>query len=520
MGTLADEIAHTLKHHGVTRAFGIPGGGSSLDIMDAAKRVEIPFTLARTEAAASIMAAVTGELTRAPGAVLVGVGPGASSAVNGIAYASLERSPMVLFIDGPASSLHQHFDQQAVYAPLARRTAQLRPGVGAATLSSLLTQSIHAPEGPVVVELTAGDAASDARAFEPTPHFPDAAPEPADIDGAAAMLAASRKPAIIVGLEARAHCDAVRAFADALGAVCFTTYKASGVIDAKAPHFIGPFTGASGENKALGDADLIIGIGFDAIECIPGTWPDGHAPVLMLSEAAPTNPRVPVDFAVTGDLSSTLAALTPKQSNAWRSDDIATLRGHMNDIYAPRGNGFSNAHVVQAMADVVDPATRLCVDAGAHMFAVFGLWPSAKPFGILKSNGLSSMAYALPAAIASKLAEPDVPVIAYTGDGGLAMSLGELATATELDLDITLCVINDAALSLIDIKQQRQQRPSVGVRSPLIDYAAVAQTLGWASEVIEDADALKLALRKPGRKLLDIRIDPAGYGDELARLRG
>ena len=60
MGTLADEIARTLKHHGVTRAFGIPGGGSSLDIMDAAKRVEIPFTLARTEAAASIMAAVTG----------------------------------------------------------------------------------------------------------------------------------------------------------------------------------------------------------------------------------------------------------------------------------------------------------------------------------------------------------------------------------------------------------------------------------------------------------------------------
>mgnify|MGYP003668083954 FL=1 len=210
MGTLADEIARALKHHGVARVFGIPGGGSSLDIMDAAKRADMPFTLARTEAAASIMAAVTGELTRAPGAVLVGVGPGASSAVNGIAYASLERSPMVLFIDGPASSLHQHFDQQAVYAPLARRTAQLRPDVGAATLNSLLTQSMNAPEGPVVVELTAGDAAAEARAFEPVPHLPAIEPTSTDVDGASAMLAASQKPAIIVGLEARAHGDAVR----------------------------------------------------------------------------------------------------------------------------------------------------------------------------------------------------------------------------------------------------------------------------------------------------------------------
>lgn len=520
MSTLADEIAQALKHHGVTRIFGIPGGGSSLDIMDAAKRADIPFTLARTEAAASIMAAATGELTQAPGAVLVGVGPGASSAVNGIAYASLERSPMVLFIDGPASSLHQHFDQQAVYAPLARRTAQLRPDVGAATLDSLLAHSMTPPEGPVVVELTAGDAATEARAFAPAPHLPASEPSYADIDGATAMLAASQKPAIIVGLEARPYADAVRSFADAVGAVCFTTYKASGVIDAKAVTFIGPFTGAAGENIALKDADLIIGVGFDAIECIPGIWPDTHAPVLMLSEAAPTNPRVPVAFAVTGNLPATLAELMPAQPCAWPEDDIARLRGYMADIYAPRGAGFSNAHVVQTMADVVDPATRLCVDAGAHMFAAFGLWPAAKPYGVLKSNGLSSMAYALPAAIASKLAEPDVSVIAYTGDGGLAMCLGELLTAAELDLDITLCVLNDAALSLIDIKQQRQQRPSVGVRSPRVDYAAVAATLGWESDVIEDAAALKRALAKPGRKLLDIRIDPAGYGDELARLRG
>ena len=112
---------------GVRRIFGIPGGGSSLALIQAAGNADIEFVLTRTETAAAIMAAVTGELTGAPGVLLTGIGPGATSAVNGIAYASLEKAPVLIFTDGPASSPHQALDQNALYAPITKFQGRLRP---------------------------------------------------------------------------------------------------------------------------------------------------------------------------------------------------------------------------------------------------------------------------------------------------------------------------------------------------------------------------------------------------------
>ena len=103
--TLAEHIVEALVGEGVERLFGIPGGGSSLDLIAAADAAGIDFVLTKTETAAAIMAAVTGELSGSPGVVLTGIGPGAASAVNGIAYARLEQAPVLLFTDGPASSL-------------------------------------------------------------------------------------------------------------------------------------------------------------------------------------------------------------------------------------------------------------------------------------------------------------------------------------------------------------------------------------------------------------------------------
>ena len=112
---------------------GIPGGGSSLDLIDEACAVGFEFVRARTETHAAIMAALTGK----PGVVLVGVGPGAASTVNGIAYARLERAPLLLFTDGPASSLHLAFDQSALFAPITKSQGRLRPGDGRARINPL-----------------------------------------------------------------------------------------------------------------------------------------------------------------------------------------------------------------------------------------------------------------------------------------------------------------------------------------------------------------------------------------------
>ena len=110
---------------------------------------------------------------------------------------------------------------------------------------------------------------------------------------------------------------------------------------------------------------------------------------------------------------------------------------------------------VVTTARAAAPAQAIAtVDSGAHMLAVMPLWPVDEPQRLLISSGLATMGYALPAAIGAALCSPGVPVIAFTGDGGLGMTLMEIETAVRLRLRVIVVVFNDSALSLIKIKQR------------------------------------------------------------------
>ena len=158
------------------------------------------------------------------------------------------------------------------------------------------------------------------------------------------------------------------------------------------------------------------------------------------------------------------------------------------------------------------------------MFAAIARWPARAPNAVLISNGLATMGFALPAAIASALAEPARPVVAFVGDGGLAMSLGELATAAERRCGVVVVVFNDAALSLIDLKQAGRRLASRGCRTAPIDFAAAARAFGLETERIEAAaelpPALARAFARRGPYLLDVQVDPRGYPALLEALRG
>ena len=121
--TGAGAVMDALVAAGAERVFGVPGGGSSLDLIAAARARSLPFVLARQETAAVIMAATTAELSGRPGAVLVTRGPGVGNAANGMAQASLDRAPVLLLADGfteaeRAFANHQFFDHAAMLAPV------------------------------------------------------------------------------------------------------------------------------------------------------------------------------------------------------------------------------------------------------------------------------------------------------------------------------------------------------------------------------------------------------------------
>jgi len=164
------------------------------------------------------------------------------------------------------------------------------------------------------------------------------------------------------------------------------------------------------------------------------------------------------------------------------------------------------------------------VDAGAHMFPATMLWPVYEPNQMLISNGLSTMGFALPAAIGAALTDRDRPVVALTGDGGLLICAAELLTAVREKLRIIVIVFSDASLSLIEIKQQRRRYQPAGVALGPVKWPALAESLGAAGFVATNEAELEAALDQAigvnGPSLVEARIDPSDYGSMLEAIRG
>jgi acetolactate synthase I/II/III large subunit len=134
------------------------------------------------------------------------------------------------------------------------------------------------------------------------------------------------------------------------------------------------------------------------------------------------------------------------------------------------------------------------VDSGAHRILLSQIWESYGPRELLQSNGLCTMGCALPLAIGAKLSEPSRPVVAFTGDAGLDMVMGELTTARDLHLPVIVIVFADTSLALIEMKQRAVGYANAAVDFPGTDYEKLARALGGDGYVCRSRDQLKSAL--------------------------
>ena len=528
--SIAATLLAELRGRGVRRMFGLPGGGSSLDLIQAGAEQGIDFVLARSETAAAIMAATTAELSGSPGVVLTGLGPGAAAVTNGLAHAALDRVPLVLVSDAYPPEIaawvtHQRIDQPALFAPLVK--ASLAPN-GATTLAELrrlLDLAMTVPQGPVHIDLSAPAAQLSIaeRDFDQPP--PVRAADPGQIEAARALLERAERPVLLLGLRARRAPVAARTLAETLGGPALTTWKAKGVVPCDHPLFVGLFIGAEAEALCVAEADLIVQFGFDPVELIPRPW-RYRAPIIDIAEIAGQSHYAKPGASLIGPLEEGAAALGGvRRWGGWPATAIESFRRRIAERYRmPPSPAISPQAVVEATLDVAPAGCRATIDAGAHMFPVIARWPARALNDVLISNGLASMGFALPAAIASALEEPARPVIAFTGDGGLMMTLGELATAAERACALLVLVFNDGALSLIDLKQQGRGLPSRGCRTGPVDFAAAARAFGLEAEQVTSISELRPAIaraldsRRPA--LIDVFVDPSGYPALLKAIRG
>ena len=383
---VAEAIVRRLADHGVRRIFGVPGGDCSLDVIDAAPRAGIEFVLTRTESAAAIMAAATADLTGTPGVLMTTRGPGLANAVNGIACAALDRSPLLVLSDGQepehAHVSHQWFDQAAVLRPLVKAESRLDAADPLAELDALLRTAAAAPAGPVYLELIGGRIrAPPARArrgggFRP----PEAIPCPLRTPRKPWRCSAgAERPVIIAGLQAveRRAAASLRDLAARWNCPVLVTYKAKGAIPDDDPHAVGPFIGGAAEDATLRMADAILLFGADPVEFPPQPWRYAAPVVEATTHAVAPRTWLPAATLV-GDLSATAALLAEAVPAGGWTAGRSPRRGAGCGRWPsrPRTAPFSPGRIVAAMAEAVPAGTRIAVDAGAHMLPVMALWPA------------------------------------------------------------------------------------------------------------------------------------------------
>lgn len=539
--TVAQLLVRKLSQAGVKKIFGLPGGGSSLDIIAAAAAENIQFVLTKTENAAVMMAGALAETSGVPGVALMTKGPGLTNAANGVAYASLDRAPVIVLTDGFTPKqltyiTHQVFDQQAVLKPLVKAVSRLESADPASEIDHLLKVAMTYPLGPVHIELTS----ETARRTVDVEHLAGTQSEQVSCSGAIdlarfealrATVQKARKPIAVLGLEAREHTDAVRSFVESLGCAVLSTYKAKGVIPDDNAQVLGIFTGGSLEQEAIAAADLMVLIGMDPVELILQPW-RYTTPVVDIGAVRHPVHYIEPSVQVVGSITEILTRLVASGGYAqtgWSPAELEHIRKNAQTqlAYAPVKNAVAPDRVAQLAATSCREAgikPKFSIDAGAHMFSVAAFFPAARAGDVLISNGLATMAFALPAAISAAVQDPSAPVLCFTGDGGLMMCMGELCTAVEQQAQVIVIVFNDSALSLIDIKQQSRALESNGVRWRHHDFAGTMRALGGfgasATTEQEFVTAMATALKTKGPSLIDVSIDPAGYPEQLKAMRG
>ena len=310
-----------------------------------------------------------------------------------------------------------------------------------------------------------------------------------------------------------------------------TTYKARGVVSDHSPHAAGIVTGGTIEEPILAQADLVIGVGLDPVELIPAPW-SHPAPVVLvgswpIDDSTYFGDRLLVDVA--GDVEELLAPLVGRLHSTWAEPAAADARAAaQHRLWAASPvvpDGVSPHEVVRIARAAAPDGTVATIDAGAHMLVAVPLWEVDQPGELLISSGLATMGFALPAAAAAALVHPDRRVVCFTGDGGLGMVVAELETLARLRLDVTVIVFDDRALSLIAIKQHAEGHGGEGaIRYAPTDWAAIAEGFGVAAyradSTAEYERATASALGRRGPALIDVAVDPSGYGAVLDAIRG
>jgi acetolactate synthase I/II/III large subunit len=531
VATNTDLIVRMLKRAGIGEGFGIPSG-NVIPLIESMRAGGMRFVLTAHEGSAAFAADVTGRMTGRPGLCIATHGPGATNLTTGVGCAYLDRSPLLaITCNIPTAQLgrriQMHISHHDLFAPITKASLELRPGRVASTIAEAVRLAMTEPMGPVHLDLPEDVAVAETTEAEV--EIPLAgrlsAPSKEALAEALTLIGRAKRPIAVIGASAmRMRTPALlRRFVEAHGLPFATTTMAKGLIDEDHKLAIGCIERARRQvqREFLRGADLIVGLGYDTVEVEYEAWIKS-VPLLHIDIArADVDASVRVAHEVVGDLDAALQDLaTGRSAGDWTQAAIAAHRERFQASLRPRTSAFSPHQAIDVVREALPQEGVLAFDVGAHTHQIGSQWTAHAPRSFLITNGWSSMGFGLPAAIAAKLARPDLPVVALIGDGCFQMTCGEVAVAKRYGLAIPIVVLDDRWLALIKVKQQRRNLALYGTelqdepyRAPPAHYFGVPAV--GASTPAELAAALKTALAAAGPTVIEAVVDASHYTETV-----
>ncbi len=514
---VADVVARRLALESRV-AFGVPGG-EVLTVIDALRAAGVEFVLARHESSAGFMAEGYQRVRGGVGVLVATLGPGVANTINYVAHAQQSRRPVIVLTGSVVASdvgtyTHQVFDHQQVLRPLTKASFHVSPGAACDVIDRAITVATTGVPGPVHIEVPVdvADVLIESREHHPTKPARAAVDvdDPALVEARSALQKAER-PLCLIGLEmlTSREPELLSDLISAHGIPCVTTYEAKGVVD---EHHLLCIGAAGLSPKADRDllplvkrADVVLLAGYDPVE-MRQSWRHPFAQDAIVIEATRrggTHGMHTPTYQLGGEPGVVLRQLflgLERERPSWTAGEPEAVRRRLRESFAPAGAWGPDA-IFDVMENALGRDTIVTADTGSHRILLCQQWRFRRPGLLMQSNGLSTMACALPMAMGAKMANFEAPVVCVVGDGGLEMGMGELGTLRDLRLPLTVVVIDDRSLSLIEKKQRERGLACAGVNFGGAtedfrgtDYVGIARAFGGEGVRVEEVTRLEREL--------------------------
>ncbi|QEA59479.1 acetolactate synthase AlsS [Leuconostoc koreense] len=538
----ADIVTDSLVNHGVDLVFGIPG--AKIDrlfetLEHPAEGQKVPkLVVTRHEQNAAFMAQAFARITGKTGVVITTSGPGVGNLATGLMTATAESDPIVA-IGGqvPRNDLyrltHQSTNSVALFSPITNLASEIQdPNNISEIIANAFAAANGAKKGATFVSLPqdVDDAQVTIEALPKVTPAKQGAAAIKDIDWLAEQIKAAKLPVLLVGSRGSddATVDALHQLLKQTTLPVVETFQGAGVIsrELEPETFfgrIGLFRNQTGD-KLLKQSDLVITLGYDAIEYEPRNWNKENNLNIVALDTTPVqidNNFVPQRQLV-GDLAQSLQLLTeylngyelPASSKEELKKLKADLRASDEPSYTQAKENLNHPlDIVKSIQAHVTDDMTVSTDIGSHYIWMARHFKSYVARHFLISNGMQTLGVGLPWALVAAMVRPNAKSVSVSGDGGFFFSAMELETAVRLGLNTVHIVWNDNAYyDMVKFQEEiKYNGQSAGVKFGNIDLVKYAESFGAKGLRVETPDGLDAVLDEAfstqGPVVVDIPVD-------------